>query len=73
MKRKKKQKKHESVYIIGSGEAPNWCKNRLMAYLKPDGSTGFEFHGYLKTFELLPGDMLLKAGKRIDIERAVAT
>ena len=71
MKRKKKQKKHEAIYIIGSGKAPNWCKNRLMAYLKPDGSTGFEFHGYLKTFELIPGDMLLKVGKRIDIERLV--
>ena len=73
MTRKTKKKKHEDIYVIGSGKAPNWCKNKLSAYLRPDGSVGYEFHGYLRTFELLPGDMLLKVGKQIDIERALAT
>lgn len=48
----------QDKYIIGEGFAPYWCKYYLTPYKKRDGSTGYEYSGKFKTFELEKGDIL---------------
>lgn len=56
-------------YVIGESPVPLWAKTRLQPYRKVDGSTGFDFHGYLVTFDLSVGDVLIMHDGRIDIKR----
>ena len=48
----------QDKYIIGNGLAPSWCRHYLTPYKKRDGSTGYEYAGRFKTFELSKGDIL---------------
>lgn len=48
----------QDKYIIGEGFAPVWCRQYLTPYKKRDGSTGYEFAGKFKSFELSKGDIL---------------
>lgn len=59
-------------YIIGSGPAPEWCRSLLAPYRRCNGTTGYEFHGKKKDFELAAGDMLEKAsdGKILVVRKA---
>ena len=45
-------------YIIGEGFAPAWCRNYITPYRKRDGSTGYEYSGKVKTYELKKGDII---------------
>lgn len=58
-------------YIIGSPNAPYWCKKRIMPYKKADGSTGYEYHGGdNRILYLEAGDILLRDPKyRINVRR----
>ena len=59
-------------YIIGDGQAPAWCHNLLMPYLKQDGSIGYEFHGGERDFNLRRGDTLIKhKDGKIEFKRKV--
>ncbi len=53
------------TYIIGSSPVPDWCRRRIMQYRKVDGTTGYEYHGKVKSYDLDPGDVLEKKGKYI--------
>ena len=60
-------------YIIGTKPIPEWCYEKLMPFRKWDGTTGIEFYGERKTISLDIGDILIKQGKYIKIERAAAS
>lgn len=57
------------TYVLGTEPVPDWISNRLMPYKKPDGATGYEFHGYLRDYELEPGDVLEKKDRKIYVLR----
>ena len=59
-------------YIVGSGPPPEWCRHRMMAYQKKDGSIGFEFFGYIRTYTLSRGDKLILRNGKIKIRREAA-
>lgn len=63
----------KEIYILGQGPAPDWCRDKLMAYQKTNGTTGFFFYGTWKDFELKHGDKLVKCGNRINVERRKVT
>lgn len=46
-------------YVLGSKNVPYWRKDKIAPYRKLDGSTGYEFRGEEKDFELAKGDRLL--------------
>ena len=54
-------------YIIGTRPAPKWAAERLTPYKKMDGTTGFEFYGTRRTFEVDTGDELVKTGDVIEL------
>lgn len=56
-------------YIIGSGPAPSWCRDKLMLFQKKNGQLAYEFHGRTRDFDLNFGDKLILRGWNIDIER----
>lgn len=56
-------------YVIGASPVPDWLENRLMPYLRYDGEMGVEFKGTIMNFELQKGDVLVKNGNRIEVER----
>lgn len=55
-------------YIIGTRPVPKWAAECLTPYKKTDGTTGFEFYGTWRTFELEAGDALIKTGRVIEVE-----
>ena len=57
------------TYEIGSGQMPKWVACKVMAYRKMNGSTAYEFWGEVKRIDLRPGDLLIKDGQRIGVER----
>lgn len=54
-------------YIIGTKPVPAWCRDWLMPYLKTDGTTGWEFYGKYKTYELQAGDVLTLTEQGISV------
>ncbi len=63
----------KETYILGQEPAPDWCRDKLMAYQKTNGELGFCYYGAFKEFELEPGDVLVKSGERIKVERRKVT
>lgn len=55
-------------YEIGASPVPYWCRAFLMPYRKSDGTTGFEFWGKFKAYDLEPGDALIYDGYTIRVE-----
>jgi hypothetical protein len=64
----RKKRKNER-YVVGTPNAPKWCKNRIMPYLRYDGKTGYEFFGLERTFIMEAGDVLTWDGYRIGMIR----
>lgn len=62
-------KKKVQVYILGSGPAPSWCRDKLMLFQKKNGQLAYEFHGRTRDFDLNFGDMLILRGCNIEIVR----
>lgn len=56
-------------YIIGTGMAPAWCRDRLMPFQKKNGQIAYEFYGRYRDFDLNNGDMLILRGRNIEIVR----
>ena len=56
-------------YIIGTSQLPKWVQGRLLPFKKMDGSTGYEWRGYLRTYDLDVGDKLIKYGRDIYVSR----
>lgn len=48
---------------------PKWVAQRVNAYKRMDGSTGYEFHGMVKAIDMLPGDIITKEGRRMHVEK----
>lgn len=56
-------------YIIGTSPAPWWCERYIAPYIKADGSTGWEYYGRWRTYELKTGDALIFDGFKVIVER----
>lgn len=56
-------------YIIGTSPLPKWVQGRLLPFKKMDGSSGYEWRGYLRTYDLDVGDKLIKYGRDIYVSR----
>ena len=56
-------------YIIGTSPLPKWVQGRLLPFKKMDGSIGYEWRGYLRTYDLDVGDKLIKYGREIYVSR----
>lgn len=56
-------------YIMGNGNMPDWVANKVMAYRKMDGSTGYEFRGMANIYEIHIGDKIIQNGHLIRFER----
>ena len=56
-----------NTYTVGKSPVPKWCRDLLIPYRKMDGSTGWEFHGSYKTFELSKGDQITNTNGRLDL------
>ena len=71
--RKQRQKKRMATdnnrCILGSGNIPEWCRNKIMPFEKMNGGVGYEFHGAERDYILYKGDTLVKKGGRILIKR----
>ena len=55
-------------YVIGESPVPYWCRALIMPYRKSDGSTGYEFHGKNRDYDLSAGDVLAYDGYVVRIE-----
>lgn len=71
MPKKEKNRKEPDIYVIGSGEAPEWCKDKLMPYQQMNGRVGFLFSDGKKDIALKPGDVLARKGEQIVFRRKV--
>lgn len=56
-------------YIIGTSPMPKWVQGRLLPFKKMDGSTGYEWRGYLRTCDLDVGDKLIRYGRDVYVSR----
>ena len=52
-------------YIIGTSPMPWWVHGRLLPFKKMDGSTGYEWRGHLRTYDLDVGDKLIRYGREV--------
>ena len=59
----------EREYIIGTKPIPAWCRDRLMPYMKADGSVGWEFYGKHRSYDLDVGDALLWVNDSICVDK----
>lgn len=59
----------QDIYIIGQGFAPEWCRRFITMYKKRDGSTGYEFYGRWRDFELVKGDILIMEAGKIKVRK----
>ncbi len=48
------------AYILGSGRAPDWLKERMMLYLRPDGAVGYEIFGRYRNWTAQKGDTVTR-------------
>lgn len=60
-------------YVIGAKNVPHWCKGKITPFRKMNGSTGYEFRGMEKDFELAKGDKLLLHKGLILVKRKYRT
>ena len=56
-------------YIFGKGEMPEWLSRRVMCYRKADGSTGYEIDNGRRKIELNEGDLVIRKGEYVKVER----
>ena len=63
------RKNKKERYTVGAKNAPKWYIQRIMPYMKDDGSTGYAFYGERRCFEVSVGDVLVWDGFRVNIIR----
>lgn len=56
------------TYTVGKSPVPAWCRDLLTPYRKMDGSTGWEFHGSYKSFELVQGEQIINNHGKLDLK-----
>lgn len=58
------------AWIVGSGPAPDWLKDRLRLFHKLDGGVGLEVCGRLRDFVVDKGDtVMLKSSGYVAVKR----
>ncbi len=57
------------TYIIGTLPIPLWCESDLQPYLRADGTVGYEYQGYRRSYDLVKGDKLLNCDGWIYVRR----
>ena len=56
-------------YIIGTSPMPRWLRGRLLPFKKMDGSVGYEYRGYMRTYDLNIGDKLIRYGGQVYVSK----
>ena len=56
-------------YIIGTSPMPRWLRGRLLPFKKMDGSVGYEYRGYMRTYDLDVGDTLIRYGGKVYVSK----
>ena len=48
---------------------PRWLRGRLLPFKKMDGSVGYEYRGYMRTYDLNIGDKLIRYGGQVYVSK----